>query len=346
MNYIGSKLSLLDFINDVIETKVEKKDNLVFCDIFSGTAIVGQYFKNKGYSIISNDIQYFSYVLAKVLVENNNELTFDKLKEININNPFDYLNKLKGRKGFIYHNYCLEGTQDKEFQRIYFSNENAKRIDAMRMKISSWNKKGLLQEKEYYYLIASLVEASDKVADTASVYEAFLKTVKLSATKEIKIEPLKLNVVDKKASYFACNEDASYLINHISGDVLYLDPPYNSRKYDTNYHILETIALYDHPHIKGKTGVRTEEIKKSKFCSKKEASSALEDIVSKAKFDYILLSYNDEGIISLEEIKNIFSKYGEYSCYEKKHRRFKADSKRNYTKDYTIEYIHCLKKHN
>ena len=146
MNYIGSKLSLLDFINDVIETKVEKKDNLVFCDIFSGTAIVGQYFKNKGYSIISNDIQYFSYVLAKVLVENNNELTFDKLKEININNPFDYLNKLKGRKGFIYHNYCLEGTQDKEFQRIYFSNENAKRIDAMRMKISSWNKKGLLQE--------------------------------------------------------------------------------------------------------------------------------------------------------------------------------------------------------
>ena len=89
-----------------------------------------------------------------------------------------------------------------------------------------------------------------------------------------------------------------------------------------------------------------EEIKKSKFCSKKEASSALEDIVSKAKFDYILLSYNDEGIISLEEIKNIFSKYGEYSCYEKKHRRFKADSKRNYTKDYTIEYIHCLKKHN
>ena len=86
------------------------------------------------------------------------------------------------------------------------------------------------------------------------------------------------------------NEDGCELLEHICGDVLYMDPPYNSRKYDTNYHILETIALYDSPKIKGKAGLRQEECKKSRFCMKKEAPLILEEMVAKAKFDYILLS--------------------------------------------------------
>lgn len=340
MNYIGSKLSLLEFIEETINLETNNKKDLIFCDIFSGTGIVGKYFKQKGYSIISNDIQYFSYVLAKVFIENNNELTFDKLKQHNIDDPFSYLNNLKGRKGFIYKNYSFGGSQE----RLYFSDENAKKIDAMRLKIKKWQNDGWLTEKEYFYLIASLLEASDKVANTASVYEAFLKNLKASALKPLEIKPLDLNIIHNKAFYFACNEDADYLIEHISGDVLYLDPPYNSRKYDTNYHILETIALYDSPKIKGKTGVRLEQSKKSKFCIKNQAAKALENIIQKAKFDYIILSYNDEGIIPLEEIQKIFSQYGEYTCYQQKHRRFKADNDRAYLKDYTIEYLHCLKK--
>ena len=94
MNYIGSKLSLLEFINEVIEEEVEQKDNLILCDIFSGTSVVGKYFKNKGYSVISNDILYFSYALAKTVIENNEELSFSKLKEKKINDPFEYLNSL------------------------------------------------------------------------------------------------------------------------------------------------------------------------------------------------------------------------------------------------------------
>ena len=344
MNYIGSKLSLLEFIEEVILKEVEKKENLILCDIFSGTGVVGNYFKEKGYSVISNDIQYFSYVLAKAMIENNGEIKFENLKKINIDDPFIYLNNIKGRKGFIYKNYCLEGTKNNEFQRLYFTDYNAKKIDAIRLKIKKWRKDGLITEKEYFYLIASLVEASDKIANTASVYEAFLKDIKKTAQKELEMKPLELNIQNNDCFYFATNEDADELIEHISGDILYLDPPYNSRKYDTNYHILETIALYDSPKIKGKTGIRIEETKKSKFCIKKEAPKALESLIKKAKFKYILLSYNDEGIIPIENIKEIFSKYGEYTCYEKKHKRFKGDNSRNYLKDYTIEYIHCLKK--
>ncbi len=344
MNYIGSKFSVLEFIDKTIDDFVKPKQKITLCDIFSGTATVGKYFKKKGYNIISNDIESYSYITAKHYIENNEEIKFKKLKEKGIKDVFDYLNEIEGIEGFIYNNYSLSGTKGKEYERQYFSDENSKKIDAIRIQIENWKEKDLLKENEYCYLISSLIESSDKVANTASVYEAFLKKLKTSAQKPIKLEPVETLISNKENKYKVYNEDCNQLIKKIKGDILYLDPPYNTRKYDTNYHMLETITLYDDPQIKGKTGVRCETTKKSKFCIKKEAPAALEELIKNAKFKYILLSYNDEGIIPIEEIKRIMEKYGNYKCYQKKHRRYKADKNREYKKNYTIEYIHCLEK--
>ena len=341
MNYIGSKFSILSYIDEVVEDFTELGKKVTFCDIFSGTGVVSKYFKEKGYNIISNDIQYFSYVTLKGLIENSDELKFEKLAKKRID-PFVCLNGLNGKKGFIYKNYSLGGTKKCEFQRQYFSDENAKKIDAVRLKIEKWKNKKLIAENEYFYLLACLIEAADKIANTASVYEAFLKDLKKSAQKPIIINPLEL--IFKNKTYEVYNKDSKELIKEIKGDILYLDPPYNSRKYDTNYHILETIALYDNPKIKGKTGVRIEETKKSNYCVKNKAALELEDLIKNAKFKYILLSYNDEGIIPIDPIEAIMKKYGHYKRYEKRHKRFKSDNDREYKKNYTIEYIHCLEK--
>ncbi len=345
MNYIGSKYSILDYLGDVVNDFVDDISRpLTLCDIFSGTGSVGKYFKQKGYNIISNDLQYYSYVTAKHFIENNEDITFDLLKQNGVDDPFGFLNSISGVKGFIYNNYCLGGTTGKEFERLYYSDENALKIDAIRQKIEEWKKADFLTDNEYYFLLASLIESADKVANTASVYEAFLKKLKGTASKEMILAPVDILKVRPSGEYKVYNEDCNSLINHISGDILYMDPPYNTRKYDSNYHMLETIALYDNPKIKGKTGVRAETTKKSKYSSKKDAASAFEDLVKRSKFRYLLLSYNDEGIIPIDEIERIMSKYGTYKCYEKQHRRFKADNKRNYLKDYTIEYVHCLRK--
>lgn len=341
MNYIGSKLSILTYIDEVLEDFVKPKKNIILCDIFAGTGVVSKYFKEKGYNIIANDIQYFSYVTLKGLIENNAELEFSKFSKKHVN-PFVCLNGLNGKKGFIYKNYSLGGTKKHKFKRQYFTDENAKKIDAVRIKIEKWKKKKLITETEYYYLLACLIEASDKVANTASVYEAFLKNIKKSAQKPIIINPLDYSF--KFGKYEIYNEDSKELIKKINGDVLYLDPPYNTRKYDTNYHMLETIALYDNPKIKGVTGTREENTKKSNYCIKNKAALELEYLIKNAKFKYILLSYNDEGIISIDEIEKIMKKYGNYKRYEKKHKRFKSDNDRTYKKNYTIEYIHCLEK--
>lgn len=346
MNYIGSKFSILNFIDDTIKDFVNtKEDHLTICDIFSGTGTVGKYFKKKGFNIISNDIEYYSYITAKHFIENNDNIEFKELKKENIE-PFEFLNNLKGKKGFIYNNYSLAGTKEtkKEYERQYFSDENAMKIDAIRQQVEEWKNTKKINDVEYNFLIASIVESSDKVANTASVYEAFLKHLKNSATKPIELKPVEI-IINKDCKILKTyNKDCNELIKEISGDILYMDPPYNTRKYDTNYHMLETIALYDNPTIKGKTGIRTETSKKSKYCIKKEATATFEELVKNAKFKYLLLSYNDEGIIPLEEIEKIMSKYGRYQRYEKNHKRFKADSGRNYLKDTTIEYIHCLEK--
>lgn len=343
MNYIGSKFSILKYIDDTVNDFVKPKDNMIFCDIFSGTSSVGKYFKKKGYNIISNDLQYYAYITAKHFIENNDKIEFLKLKERQIE-PFEFLNNLEGVNGFIYNNYSKEGTKGNLFERQYFSDENAKKIDAIRINIEEWYTKKLINNTEYCYLLTCLLEAADKVANTASVYEAFLKKLKPSANKNIELAPLEIVTNENINLLKAYNKDANELIKEISGDILYMDPPYNTRKYNTNYHMLETIALYDSPEIKGKTGVRVETQKKSKYCLKKEAAGALEDLIKNAKFRYLFLSYNDEGIIPLDEIERIFSKYGKYKRYEKQHKRYKSDNKRKYLKDSTIEYIHCLEK--
>jgi adenine-specific DNA-methyltransferase len=135
---------------------------------------------------------------------------------------------------------------------LYFSDENALKCDSIRQKIESWKKDNYINEDEYFFLLASLLEAIDKVANTASVYGAFLKELKKSAQKTMVVKPADFFIGDKlyKQEHNVFNKDINDLILQSSHDVVYLDPPYNERQYSANYHLLETIALYDEPNIK------------------------------------------------------------------------------------------------
>lgn len=351
MNYIGSKLSLLEFLENSIN-KVVDKNCEVFCDLFAGTGIVGSYFKKRGFSIIANDIQYYGYVLNRHYIGNHKELTFSNLTEEipNLKNIeagerrgfiCNYLSSLEGKSGFIYKNYCLGGTKEKE-PRQYFSDENGMRCDAIRQKIENWKKNNLVSDDEYYFLIATLIESIDKYANTASVYGAFLKVLKRTARNNLILKPAELIINDQNHEVF--NEDINKIVKKVSGDILYLDPPYNHRQYATNYHLLETIARYDDPKIHGKTGLRDYSDQKSQYCSRLKVKEAFKDLVLNAKVKYIFLSYNNEGLMGLDDIKEIMSLRGEYGFFTKSYNRFKADKDcdRNYKSNQTTEYLHYV----
>lgn len=348
MNYIGSKLSLLEFLEESIN-KIVDKDCSTFCDLFAGTGIVGRYFKKKGYTITSNDIQYYSYVLNRHYIGNHKELGFIELLEelpelsnIKIEDRMiyvcNYLTELDGVEGFIYRNYCIGGSE----YRQYFSDSNGKRCDSIRETIERWKGLELISEDEYYFLIASLIESIDKTANTASVYGAYLKKLKRSAQKDLVMVPAELIINNKEHKVF--NSDINRIIKEIEGDILYLDPPYNQRQYATNYHILETIAKGDTPLITGKTGLRGYSDQKSLYCSRAHAREAFTDLIKNARARYIFLSYNNEGLLTLDDIKEIMATRGEYGYFTRSYNRFKADRdiNRKYLASKTMEYLHYV----
>jgi len=335
MNYIGSKLKLSSWINEEVK-KVVGNDlsNKVFCDIFAGTGIIGRTFKKEVKQVISNDLEHYSFVLNKNYIENHEEIQ-DKEKYIEELNSLPLI-----ESGFIYQNYCMGSGSGRQ----YFSDENGKKIDTIRTKIKEWKESDKISSNLYYFLLASLLESADKVANTASVYGAFLKHVKSSAAKELILRSADFMQNDNTHQVF--NKDSNELIKEISGDILYLDPPYNQRQYSSNYHILNTITQYDNFIPKGKTGLR--EYTRSDYCKKNEVHNSFEDLIKNANFKYIFLSYNNEGLMSKSDVEMIMRKYGEYSLVTKEYQRFKADKteNRNHKADKTFEYLHVLVKHN
>jgi len=331
MNYIGSKNKLAAFIIYQIEQVVGTDlSEMVFAEIFGGTGIISRRLKTRVKQLIVSDVESYSYTLLKNYIGNTSTLE-TQLK-------ISKLNELPPLEGFVYQNYCLGSGSERQ----YFSDENGKKIDAIRTQIEQWKNKKEVNENEYFFLLASLLESADKVANTASVYGAFLKQLKKTAQKPIHLLPA--HFAPSEQNNLVYQKDANQLIKEIKGDILYLDPPYNARQYGANYHLLNTIALYDDFIPKGKTGLR--DYDRSIYCKKNEVLEQFEQLIQDSRFRYIFVSYNNEGLMSLEQIQSVMEKHGSYQLATTAYQRFKADrtENRNHKAVGTFEYLHILEK--
>lgn len=341
MRFIGNKTNLLENIKQVIDENCDGL-NESFCDLFSGTGSVSRYFKPY-YQIISNDLLYFSHILTAATIENNNEPIFLKLKAYGILDPIEYLEtspiKPSLFNGFVTEQYSPKG----EPNRMYLTAENAERIDYIRETIEVWKNKKWIDSYEYKYLLACLIEGVPFVSNITGTYGAFLKQWDKRALKTF--EMYKLSIFDNKRRNICYNEDANELIKKISGDILYLDPPYNNRQYLPNYHVLETIAKYDNPQVKGVTGVRLYENEKSNYCIKSKVKETFADLIKNADFKHIIISYSDDGLLSIDDIELILKTYcieDTVKLYTIPYNRYK--SKHEQSKTNHNEYIFYAKK--
>ena len=334
MRYYGAKTKLLPFIEEVVKkTGVNSDSN--FVDLFAGTSAVGRHFKKLGYTVISNDTLEFSYAIAKTYIELNKVPQFKKLKahlKLRDGNEalFGYMNKLKMRKqGFIFENYSPNGG------RQYFTDENALRIDTFRFLIEEWKYEKKISELEYYYLITSLLRGVNLTSNVSGTYGAFLKTWDKRALKPLEME--EVEIIPSKNKNKTYKRDANELIKEIHSDILYLDPPYNSRQYASNYFILELIAegwFKETPKIYGETGMREYNHQKSRYCLKSSALNALEDLIlNSSKAQFIILSYNNEGVISWAAIQQTLAQIGSVEIFTENQKGIKGiDQMYSYTK--------------
>lgn len=327
MRFIGCKTQLLENIKSVIDRHAP--DAVSFCDIFSGTATVARYFK-QWYEVTSNDLLYFSYCLQKATIENDTVPDFAVLeKHCGIKNPVTYFNSLPTESmeslpqdmRFFQNNYAPTGG------RMYVTDSNALRIDFARNTVNEWFGKGWITENEYFYLVACIVEGIPFVSNIAGTYGAFNKKWDIRSNKLFEL--IALPVLTNGKNNHCYNEDGVLLLERISGDVLYIDPPYNERQYLPNYHVLETAAKYDAPALRGVTGQRAYEGQKSDFCTKSKVVAAFDSLIANAKFRHIILSYNTDGIMSIDDIEQVMKKHGIADTFEVTYipyRRFKSRS--------------------
>lgn len=303
MRYIGNKAKLLDEIDKLLEKKNLKKQGLTFCDIFSGTATVGNYY-NGFFNIIANDLLDFSYEYSRGILLGYKS----KFKKLGFN-PFEYFEKIdysNYTKGFCYNTFSPNGG------RQYFSDDNAKYIDFIRDTIDEWYLNKKISSEEKSYLIMCLLESISKVSNVAGVYSAYLKIWDPRATKKMKFE--QIEVKDTKYENKIYCKDANDLINDISGDILYIDPPYTPTQYNSQYHVLETIVRNDNPEVHG-VGAHRNNDRLSKWCKKGEVEFEFEKLIKNAKFKYILFSYSDKGLMSPKFIESVMKRYGKNETY-------------------------------
>jgi len=308
--YLGNKNSILSFIDEIIKEEIGEFDS--FCDIFSGTGVVGAYFNAKDKKIISNDLLYQNFISLNAFL---NPEVFDELKVKKIIKEF---NALKASR---------ENYFSKNFGGRYFSKDVAKKVGFIREEIKKIFIEDEINLKEKHILLTSLNYSIDRIANTVGHYDAYIK----KDIREQKFEMKILEVDTKKNSNNEVhNADANMLIRDIECDVLYLDPPYNSRQYCDAYHLLENLSLWQKPEVFGVAKKFDRSKIKSEY-SLKSAAESFDDLIVNAKCKYILLSYNNMGErgnsrsnakITDEEIIKSMSKRGEVKIFEKDYKAF------------------------
>lgn len=337
IRYYGGKAKLADFIiNGMCEFGL--KEGMRVLDGFTGTSVIAQELKHRGYQAFANDNLYFSYVLADAHLAFNETPNFKKL---NLDtNVFEYLNLIKPKAGFITKNYSPFGGCD----RMYLSIENAKMVDAVRDKIQEWKSDGLISNSEFNYLLASLIYAINLVSNITGTYGAYLKFWEGRSTKELILTPIE--ITPSKYKNQAMHGDVIDAVSKQNYDFIYLDPPYNSRGYFSNYFFLELVAKGWYETIPlpvGVTGIPKNIEVRSDYSSKREVSGAFQRLISKCNAEYIALSYNNEGLLSQDKLMEILNDAGEVTVLSQAHKRYRSINQ-NGSNSFTQELLFVVRK--
>jgi adenine-specific DNA-methyltransferase len=316
LNYIGSKHKLTSILFEWMKPYLEKYQVKTIGDLFCGSGAMSRFLFPK-YNLVINDIMYYASVITEAqLINCSSDCP-------SIQEKIDHLNQVEPFHGKITELYSPAGSNERKF----FTKENAMKLDGMRTQLENWKNQNQITEKEYKKLLGLILHFADKHANTTSVYGAYLKNFKQSAQKPIHISNSFTFTDNTHHPYFVYQKDILELDFELLPpmDAVYLDPPYNQRSYSKNYSPLETLAKYDDPEIKGKTGLRKDsDAYSGLFCKKSKAKDAFIRLAKKLEpIRLIFMSYNNEGLLNETEIKEIFEKQGrKVLCIKNEYKKY------------------------
>ena len=283
IKYLGSKRTLIPRITAAVAALPEVR---TVVDLFSGTSRVGHAFKRLGYRVLANDHNAYAAVLARCYVQADRDEVLGAAQPL-----LDELNALPGRPGWFTKTCCEESR--------YLQPHNGARVDAIRDRIAAAALPGPLQA----VLLTALLEAADRVDSTTGVQMAYLKGWSARSHKPLQLrmpEVLPRAAAGKGAAF---ELDAHVAVQELSGDVDYVDPPYNQHKYLGNYHVWESLVRWDRPEVYGIARKRVDcRTRRSDFNSKPRAVQAMQRTLDGARARHLVVSFSDEGYFRPEQL--------------------------------------------
>lgn len=304
IKYLGSKRLLVDHIVSVCETL--RPDSGTVLDLFSGTSRVGHALKKAGFGVYANDHNAYAHTLAMCYVQADADIVRSDATRI-----INELNALPGREGVFTQNYCRASR--------YFTPENGARIESMRNHLESLD----LDPELHAVVLTSLVEAADRVDSTTGVQMAYLKSWAPRALKPIELRLPNILPHPDEHPCRAFNLDALDAAHGISADIAYLDPPYNQHSYLGNYHVWESLVRWDHPETYGVACKRIDcKERKSSFNSKVKIEDALRSVIDTIDAKTLIVSFNDEGYLTREQIESMLEPIGPVAIIDHDHPRY------------------------
>lgn len=328
MRYIGSKGATLPWITRLVEERAPSARSML--DPFAGTCTVARHFKARGMRVVTGDLLRVSHVLQVATLGCDSPPPFRRLLAAGEvpreGAPADAVLARLGALPPVDGYFQAEFSPSGAAARMFFSDANARAIDAIGAEIASWRRGDLIDAREESYLRAALILAADRVANTAGTYYAHLKALGRKASKPL---ALQRPPVTAAGSSGGChNADALDVVSRSRADVLYLDPPYNQRDYACYYHLPETLARGDAPEANGRSGVPRPRSASSRFYRTAQAADALSQICSAARARHIIVHYTTEGIIPHGRIVDSLRSRGDVRYEDRRVRAYSSDRTR------------------
>ena len=298
IKYLGSKRALLDPIAAAIRALLPEGGHV--CDLFSGTARVGHALKGAGFRVWSNDHNAYAHALATAYVQADRDRWHDRAQAVLAD-----LATTPPSPGWFTRAFCEDAR--------YFTPENGARIDAMRDRIEAM---GLEPELKAIALV-SLMEAADRVDSTAGLQMAYMKSWAARAMKPLELRMPALQPTVAAGPCRATQADALETAAAFDGDLVYLDPPYNQHSYLGNYHVWESLILWDRPETYGIANKRIDvKTRKSAFNSRPGIGPALQSVIEAIAAPNLIVSFNDEGYLSRDQLVEMLSARGHVQVVE------------------------------
>jgi adenine-specific DNA-methyltransferase len=341
MRYIGNKTRLLPFILRTLKRSGIGVGSVH--DAFAGTASVSRALKQKGWRVHSSDLLMSSYVFqrAYVAADSADPLLDDMAAQ---------LSSLPLREGFITAHFSPSHGSGGS-GRMYFTPENAGRIDAAREELERWSKGGKIDEDTYYLLLAAIIEGADRVANTAGVYASYMKRWQPNAKRRFSlVSEMPVKGAQPASAMLMDATEAARSIGAI--DLLYIDPPYNARQYVAYYHIPEILArgwTDSIPAIRGKVGLLAGEEGRSLWSHSRRVQRLFSALLAATGARHALVSFNSEGHLAPEALQTLLTKAsidGRVAHYTQRYRRYRADSERegrHYHGDKATEHLYLVR---